>query len=44
MLLRFAKAYVQQKSIPWRCIEKATDNQLKTALRKLFPKLTVDWK
>jgi hypothetical protein len=42
-LMQFAKDYVQRHGIRWRCIEKATDKQLRAALRELFPELTADW-
>jgi hypothetical protein len=43
MLAQFAKAVAQRNGIPYRCIEKATDSQLKAALQDLFPEVTRDW-
>jgi hypothetical protein len=42
MLAQFAKAVAQRNGIPYRCIEKATDSQLKAALQGLFPEVTRD--
>jgi hypothetical protein len=43
MLAQFAKDVAQRNGILWKCIEKATDSQLKAALREMFPELSVDW-
>jgi hypothetical protein len=43
MLAQFAKAVAQRHNIPYRCIEKATDNQLRAALQDLFPEVTRAW-
>jgi hypothetical protein len=43
MLAQFAKEQAQRSGIRWRCIEKATDNQLKAALKEMFPGLAPDW-
>ncbi len=42
-LMKFAKDYAERNRIPWKCIEKATDMQLRMALRELFPDLTAYW-
>jgi hypothetical protein len=43
MLAQFAKAMAQRHDIPYRCIEKATDSQLRAALQDLFPEETRAW-
>ena len=43
VLMQFAKDYGQRKGILWRCIEKATERQLRAALHDLFPELTAGW-
>jgi hypothetical protein len=42
-LMHFAKEYAQKSGIPWRCVDKATDKQLRVTLQGLFPDLTADW-
>ena len=42
-LMHFARDCAQRSGIPWKCIDKATDKQLKAALGELFPELTVAW-
>jgi hypothetical protein len=43
MLMQFAKDYARRTGIRWRCVEKATDTQLKAALRDMFPELSTGW-
>ena len=43
-LMQCAKDYAQRSGIPWKCIEKATDKQLRETLCELFPALTAAWK
>jgi hypothetical protein len=43
MLMQFAKGYAQHSGLRWRCVEKATDTQLKAALREMFPELSAGW-
>jgi hypothetical protein len=43
ILTQFAKDYAQRNEIVWKCVEKATENQLKAALHEMFPELQVDW-
>jgi hypothetical protein len=43
MLMQFAKDYARRGGIPWRCVEKATDAQLKAALRDMLPELSAGW-
>ncbi len=43
-LMEFAKDYAKRSGIPWRCIDKATDKQLRAVLHELFPEITADWK
>ncbi len=43
MLVQFDKDYAQRTGIRWRCVEKATDVQLKAALCQLFPELSAGW-
>jgi hypothetical protein len=43
MLMQFAKDYARRAGIRWRCVEKATDVQLKAALRVMFPELSAGW-
>jgi hypothetical protein len=43
ILAQIAKEYAQRNDTPWRCIEKATDSQLRATVREMFPDLTVDW-
>jgi Uncharacterized protein conserved in bacteria (DUF2325) len=43
MLMQFAKDFAQRNGIPFRCIEKATETRLHTALRQMFPESTMDW-
>src|SRR5262249_38292223 len=42
-LVQFAKEYAQRHGILWRCIEKATDRQLRAALLDLFPETAAGW-
>jgi hypothetical protein len=44
MLMQFAKGYAQRQGLLWRCIEKATDNQVKAALQEMFPEVAADWR
>jgi hypothetical protein len=43
MLMRFAKDCAQRSGIRWKCVEKATDIQLKAALHEMFPEITAGW-
>ena len=43
LLMQFAKDHARRAGIRWRCIEKATDAQLKAALRDMFPELSPGW-
>ncbi len=43
-LMHYAKEYAERSGLPWRCLTKATDKQLKAALHELFPELTIAWK
>lgn len=40
MLVQCAKDFAERTGIRWRCIDKATDNQLNASLAELFPELT----
>ena len=40
VLMQFARDYAERRGILWRCIEKATDRQVKASLREMFPDLT----
>ncbi len=39
MLMQFAKEQAQRSGTLWRCVEKATENQLKAALGEMFGEL-----
>jgi hypothetical protein len=43
MLMQFAKDCAQRSGIRWKCVEKATDIQLKAALNEMFPEMRADW-
>ncbi len=43
MLMQFAKDCAQSAGIRWRCVEKATDIQLKAALHEMFPDMIAGW-
>ena len=43
-LMQCAKDYARRSSIPWKCVEKATDKQMRAALCELFPALTTHWR
>jgi hypothetical protein len=43
MLMQFAKECAQSSGLRWKCVEKATDIQLKAALHEMFPETTADW-
>jgi hypothetical protein len=43
MLMQFAKDCAQRSGIRWKCVEKATDIQLKAALQEMFPELIAGW-
>jgi hypothetical protein len=41
-LMYLVKDYAQRYSLPWKCVAKATDQQLTAALRDLFPEFDRD--
>ena len=43
-LMQCAEDYAGRSGIPWKCVEKATDKQLRAALCELFPELTTNWR
>jgi hypothetical protein len=43
MLMQFAKECAQSSGIRWKCVEKATDIQLKAALQEMFPEIIAGW-
>jgi hypothetical protein len=43
VLMQFAKDYAQRSGLRWRCVEKATYVQLRSALREMFPELSAGW-
>jgi hypothetical protein len=43
MLVQFARGQAQRRGVPWRCVEKATDVQLKAALHEMFPETAAHW-
>jgi hypothetical protein len=43
MLMQFAKDYAERSGIRWRCVEKATDTQLRAVLHEMFPERAAGW-
>jgi hypothetical protein len=39
-IMDLARGYAKQRGLRWRCVEKATEGQLTSTLREMFPELT----